>query len=214
MTLSLVLVFLTVLGIQAQDVPLVDVGIKGGYTGSWIRDLGDGQTRDGIKNGYLGGVWVRVQSPLGGVFVQPEVVLAQRGSKIEDQITLDPLQGPLTGAIELTTLDVPIILGKRFNFGEDSGFRIGVGPVFSAVLKAENEAAQSFPDPDDEPGIDIEDEVQTFQAGFQAGLGLDINRLTLDVRYHHGFTHLYDDAVIIPDHRISGFQASLGIRFL
>lgn len=113
--------------------------------------------------GYHAGIFTRLQ--LLGLFVQPEAVLASTGGKVEiydEQTTESSIKN-----FRFTRLDVPMLAGISFF----RVARIQAGPVASVLLSAHQD------------GKAIDDYLNETDWGWQAGVGVDISRLTLDLRY-------------------------------
>ncbi|NJO01640.1 MAG: PorT family protein, partial [Bacteroidia bacterium] len=121
---------------QAQDIPFIDFGLKAGINGSWIRGLEDDFERDGSKIGFQAGVYARLQVPLLGFNLQPELLISQTGGRVRGTF-LDPFDNPYEGTnrLTLTTLDIPVLIGQRYGIGP-IGVRGQIGPVFQMVLDA------------------------------------------------------------------------------
>lgn len=195
----------------AQDIPLVDFGLKAGVNSTWLRGLPLGFDGDGNRSGFVGGAWARFNVPGIGLFAQPELVISQSGGSY----TIDGSAG--SSEIRMTSLDIPIILGKRIGIGP-LGLRIGAGPVFSSILSAKLENSV-----DGELDLKDVDLVNNLQLHLQAGIGVDISKLAVDVRYIHSFSSIFDESILltndqgqpvgdIQDIKVSGFQVTLGYK--
>lgn len=202
----------------AQDVPLFDLGLKAGLNASSISDLDD---KDGQKIGLVAGAWARVKLPLIGLYVQPEMVISQTGGKTKFEETTSffgiETTTEVTSKITLTNLDIPILLGQRFGVGP-LGIRVNLGPNFSTVLSAKSKGEAKITvggvtnSTEDEE--DIKDNINTFQVGLQAGVGVDISKLSVDLRYQHNFTKLVEDAADDDKSRINAIQLTVGFKLL
>lgn len=153
---------LFVLGsVQAQD---FSIGPKIGISQGNVSVNGDGYTTGDSRLGYHVGGFIR----MGGntFFMQPEVLYTNTGGEIS---RIDGAN-TVTYAATFNRLDVPVMLGLKFaNF-----FRVQAGPVASFVLSSE------LRDNLDSP-IDINYNNSTI--GYQAGIGLDIANLIIDLKY-------------------------------
>ncbi|MFT2010265.1 porin family protein [Pontibacter sp. 13R65] len=145
------------------------LGIKGGVSSTKVL-FNDVQSTSEFKDpknitGYHAGAFARLQ--IAGFFIQPEAVLASSGGKIQvfdNQVTTP------TGSsqeFKFTRLDVPILVGYNiFNV-----LRVQAGPVASIMMSAKQE------------GKTIDEYMNESDWGIQGGVGIDISRLTLDLRY-------------------------------
>ncbi|NJO01641.1 MAG: PorT family protein [Bacteroidia bacterium] len=109
----------------------------------------------------------------------------------------------------LTTLDIPVMFGKRIGLGP-LGVRIQVGPVLSTVLSAKSIVDISGVGKED---VDVKDETQSPLIGLQAGVGVDISKFSIDLRYHHGLTGL-DEEDVDDELKISALLLTLGFKIL
>ena len=101
-------------------------------------------------------------------------------------------------------LDIPVMLGLKLG-----AFRIQGGPVAHMFLNSKSEL-------DDIEGFDLNFDEWTY--GYQAGLGLDLGKLMIDVKYEGNFNKLgdqisFDGRDYNFDDRPGKLVASLGITF-
>lgn len=175
---------------NAQYNPAVRFGIKAGANLSNINgsnDLSlssggnafDFRDNDNRSLGFAGGVFFRFGKTL---YIQPEILLSQKGGKFnvyEDGVLND---GKVD--VRFSNLDVPILFGLRVA----KFFRVNVGPMASLRLNKNGKIGDSF---DDITGENSGAEFKNRLAfGYQAGVGLDLGRLSLDVRYEGNFTDI------------------------
>lgn len=147
---------------MAQD---FSIGPKVGVSQGNISVNGEGYSSGDSKLGYHVGAFVR----MGGAsfFIQPEFLYTNTGGEI--------IKENATGEdssidASFNRLDIPMMLGfKIVNF-----FRIQAGPVASILLDYKIEDA-----------FQVAQEVDYRNAtiGYQAGIGLDIGNLILDLKY-------------------------------
>ena len=113
--------------------------------------------------GFHAGAFARIS--LGGIYIQPEALFTQAGGKIE----LDNGVFKDIKEIEFNKLDVPVMVGKKF-----AGiFRLQAGPTVSILLDAEAEGIEE----------EIKSGYENATIGYQAGLGVDLWNLIVDVKY-------------------------------
>ncbi|MEO1654887.1 MAG: porin family protein [Bacteroidota bacterium] len=187
---------------QAQDIPFIDFGLKAGINSSWVRSLPDGQENDGQFIGPTGGIWARVKIPGIGIFVQGEALISRTGGDISTSGVI--------AEYRQTQIDFPILVGQKFNLGP-LGLRALVGPVFTRVLNAELSE------------IDLKDLGVSNESQFslQVGIGADFSRFSVDARYQHGFSNIYEDSFATDingntvseiETKGSSFQVTLGYK--
>ena len=198
---------------SAQETPIFDIGVKAGANGSFIRNITGDFESDGMKLGFVGGVWGRVKIPLIGLYVQPELVISQTGGKFESQgIDGNNNSILLETTANLTNLDAVVLIGQRFGLGP-LALRLNLGPVYSNVLSAK------FKNDSDAPGFeettqDLKEVISSPQFGLQLGVGVDISKFNIDLRFQQNFTKLYDQDLVNEDARISALQLTLAYKIL
>jgi hypothetical protein len=204
---KVILLVVTILAFQmakAQDVPFFDLGIKAGMNGSWLGNLPEGaDKKDGLKYGFVAGVFARIKIPLVGLYVQPEAVITQSGSKMKE-ITANQQVITPESTTTLTNFEIPILLGQRFGIGP-LGIRINAGPDFITVLSAKSKVGNA-------DKVDIKDKINTFQVGLQAGVGVDISKFNFDLRYQHNFTQVMKEGT--DKSKINLLQLTVGFKIL
>ncbi|SFS58597.1 porin family protein [Sphingobacterium wenxiniae] len=175
---------------QAQLLPSFKLGVKGALGFSSLSSEGKLFNSD-TKTGFQLGAWGRVG--LAGFHVQPEVYYASKKAGIK---TANNEEGDAT----FKSMDVPILLGTKIGLGP-VGFRIQAGPVFSFAQDGKvvniSEATNW-------------DAYKKNSTGIIGGIGADISKLTIDVRYEHGLTNLSSTG----DQKIRMWTVGLGFAIL
>lgn len=183
-------------------------GIKAGLSASKIEinEIRDGSLFKGGESvtGYHAGVFARQK--MGMFFIQPELIFTSSGGKIN--VTPPPssttMPNPYDLEITYNKIDVPILLGiKIANF-----IRIQAGPTGSYLLSSEekNSATGAI--------TDILANYNQFSVAYQAGVGLDIGRFTLDLRYEDNLSDFGDKiGNFNTDQRNQQYLLSIGMIF-
>jgi hypothetical protein len=151
--------------------------------------------------GFHAGVYARIM--VLGFYVQPEVLFVSTSS----DVTISSASGSAVSSLSFAKLDVPVLVGKRF-----LGIaRVNAGPVFSQLLTADVRQG----------GLteDIASQYAKSSVGYQIGVGADIWKLRLDLKYEGSFGAIADNISIrgqsFPtDTRPRQFIASVGWRLL
>jgi len=172
----LTIICLAAVGTAAQA-QLFKAGIKAGANYAKLAPKENLFASDN-KAGYQAGLWARVSAF--GFLVQPEAYFTGKNS----EVTL----GSTPGSVKFSNVDVPIMLGKRFGIGP-IGARVQVGPLFSFVVDKKN----TF----DPKAVQLGDIVTDYKDNVQAivgGVGVDISKLTVDLRYEHGLGNIHKSA--------------------
>ena len=146
--------------------------------------------------GFQYGIFARIKVPVIGLYVQPELLF----SKSESTIT----SGAQDVDLSFNRVDVPVMIG-----GQIGPLRINAGPSFSFLTSAESDVAGAV--------LDIKDNYSNTTVGFQAGIGVDILKFVIDLKYEGSFSERFGDAITVAgnsfatDERAS--QIVLGIGF-
>lgn len=156
--------------------------------------------------GFAGGVFFRFGKTF---YIQPELLLSQKGGKFnvyKDGLTNS--QGKVD--VRFSNFDVPVLFGFRVA----KFFRVNVGPMASLRLSSNGKLGESF---DDFTGDNSDVTFKNRLAyGYQAGVGFDFGRMSLDVRYEGNFTEIvkvnFNNATTASQFGKKGnlFQATLG----
>jgi hypothetical protein len=182
---------------QAQT---LDFGLKAGLNFSQMtNNRPDLYTGTANATGFLGGAYGRVG--ILGFFAQPEVVYSQRKGAFTSKVD---------GTAVINTLsyvDVPVLLGFKLAF-----FRINAGPNFQFLVNAKQSASDLAKDPNFS-----KDNFNSSSIGYQAGVGIDLMKLSLDLRYDGNFGSLGNEVNIAGQSfdystRASMWQVSLGFK--
>jgi hypothetical protein len=203
---------------SAQYDPSFRFGIKAGanlsnINGSNDLTLSSGNNPFNFKDndnrslGFAGGVFFRFGK---NVYIQPEFLLSQKGGKFN--VYKDGVQDS-DGKVDVrfSNLDVPVLFGIRIA----KLFRINVGPMASLRMSSNGKIGDTF---DEVTGDNSSAEFKNRLAyGYQAGVGLDFGRLSLDVRYEGNFTDIvkvkFNNATTASQFgkKSNLFQATLGL---
>lgn len=142
---------------------------------------------------YHAGAFARLN--ILGFFIQPEAVFTQTGGRLES--TPNATLANRVADIKFNRLDVPIMAGIRLV----NVIRLQAGPVASTLLSARQD------------GQSIKSFMENSDWGYQAGIGLDIQRLTLDVRYER-ISRNYDDPTNQSNYDLANKQilVSVGLK--
>lgn len=191
----------------AQAQSIFQLGLKGGllinssqlkYTFNNTANYDHSSTKPGFEFGFQ----ARVRLPL-GFLLQPEIVYSRttgtfplntsNGGNAEEQLK-----------IRSNWIEVPVLVGWKFSI-----VRLMVGPSFrfpmDEVLNAGRDEAKVAP------------RLQNFVLGYQAGVGVDLGRLTIDARYCGNFTNITDGGVTsisIPNLKVNEQKVAISIGYM
>ncbi len=144
-----------------------------------------------------------MQAQIGNFFIQPELLFNSNSVDFSVRDIGDGVTEKIFNE-KYQYLDIPLLMG--FKFGP---LRLGGGPVGRVFLHSKSEL------------FDIKGYSQKFDDmtyAWQAGMGLDLGRLMLDMRYQGSFQNFGEHIVFGNqqfnfDDRPGGFIASLGFTF-
>lgn len=185
---------------------LFTLGPKIGISSSKVRVIDDveGIASGDSEVGFHAGLFARVS--ILGFYVQPEALFTSaRGNIVlEESVT-----GNARSVQELTynKLDVPVMLG--FKIGPL--LRLNAGPTFSFILDQDiREEGTSVVN-------DVRQNYNEANVGYQIGVGLDISKVIIDLRYENNLSALgesvtFGGETFPTDMRNRLIQLSLGYK--
>ncbi|WP_165864812.1 porin family protein [Rufibacter latericius] len=145
--------------------------------------------------GFHAGVFTRFN--LSGFILQPELVLSSSGGKFQVPDDNSGANATTVKEMGFTNLDLPILVGYKLLF-----LRAYAGPVASVLIKSDFDAE------------DYKDSFNSADWGYQIGAGVDISRLTADVRYESLNRSYTDPNTGSVDFRNKQVILSLGYKII
>lgn len=156
-----IIILLTAMGLYAQDEG--GFGIKAGLNYGSNGDISSaGQTvadSPDEKIGYHFGIFTKID--FGILYIRPELSYTVLNSEYDNNVGL-----------EVKKIDLPVLVGIEI-LGPLHAF---VGPSFQYILDTDLE------------NIDLEDVQNEFSIGMQIGVGLNLGKMGVDLRYERGLT--------------------------
>jgi hypothetical protein len=168
----LVFIFVLAFAKSNETFAQFSLGIRGGVNFSQLKtdntqSVGANlqQSLD-TKTGYVGGVYARIGSKL---FLQPELIFSAKGGSVN----ILKNGTSQTIAIDYTNFDVPLLVGYKFG-----PIRVNAGPMASFTVSNSglDEALKSV-------SSNLGESFKKASYGYQAGGGVDIGSLSVDLRY-------------------------------
>jgi hypothetical protein len=189
-------IFLTgAIATQAQVLPSVQFGIKGGVNLTSLSSGGSSLAADN-RAGYLGGFYARFGA-LGFNF-QPEIYITSKNVDINTS-------NNTKGSAKFTSIDVPLLIGAKVG-ALGIGGRFYGGPLLSFAINKDKSVFNAI-------GGATSFDYKDSNVAFQVGAGLDIQRLGIDLRYEAGLTkQTYVTGGSEYKTRVSLFNLSLAYR--
>jgi hypothetical protein len=212
LSLAVILLFITsVAGAQSR------FGIKAGLNFNTLQDVTEsGSVENAWKaqTGYHFGVAWQIKVPLLGLAIQPELMYSKVKTSFVDAYMASPNQNPnlitpgaalLPTEIEIDYLTLPINLQLGIDMLVFRPF-IVVSPYITLALQ---------------DGVDLEDQdynINRFNYGVGAGIGVDIWKLQIMAKYNWGLGKLVTAGETTweqkyGDAKLQGFQVSAAFLF-
>ncbi len=138
-------------------------GVKAGLTmlSTDVRSWNDAREKLKANDvGFTAGIMARLNLPVPGLYVQPELIWNNARYKITDS------EGKKTKEA-YNNLELPVLVGFKLLF-----FRANVGPVFN--LKTFEKGSNNY-------------DIHRPDIGYQAGFGVTLRKFEVDFRYHGYF---------------------------
>jgi len=184
-------------------------GIKAGVT-TYNMKLGDflvtnstaaedfGLAVKDARFGYQFGLWARMGK---GLHLQPELLLSTNRVEYEVASGNDVFLQEET----YTNLEVPVLLGLKLG-----PLRAQAGPIARFFLGSDDKLAEVIDN--------FESDHDRFKLGYQAGFGLDLWRLQLDLRYEGSLKHFGESITLAGqpiglDNKAGRVVATVGMSF-
>lgn len=194
------------LAVAAMSAQIFSMGVKAGYNvtlergqvfSSAIQETFN--VKGNLQNGFNVGVYARIGRAL---YVQPEVNYNYYTYK-QDLAT--PLGAIETKKYVMSTFDIPLLVGYSIINSSFFKLRVMAGPRFS--FNAGSTKGGSWEE--------YVETVRDARVGLDCGLGVDVWRFNLDVRYNL-FPDLYKrqdhEGNVINSNVLNQFEVSLGFR--
>jgi hypothetical protein len=175
-------------------------GVKAGLNFSEMSNKNALYSGTSSATGFVGGVYGH--AGILGFFVRPEVLFSQR-------------KGAFTSTVDQTAvintlnyIDIPVLVGYKLAFA-----RFNFGPNFQFLASAKQKATQAAKDQNFS-----KDNFNESAIGFQAGVGVDVAKLSIDLRYDGNFNNLGKEVVTAAGNKIdystraSMWQLTLGFK--
>jgi hypothetical protein len=190
-------VLLAIVGLAA---PAGAQEIKGGFSMSTIHfspESGDPDLSSTERlTGFVGGI-AFVGGNLGaGGGLQLEVLFHQKGAR--NLLRSDD-------ELRLGYLEIPVLYHKDVYSRGPRAVYVIAGPAFAFNVQATYE--------DDGDKEDVQEEIENFDLGLVAGGGVELRRLTIEVRYTWGLRRVFQDGDLAGAFRNRSFSFTVGIRF-
>ncbi len=163
----------------------IDFGLRGGLIANnfkvddysdEIESMESGDTKLGVQLG----IYTKIK--IATFYVQPEFLLTHTAGEIslkdEDIIASEVLE------LDYTRIEVPVMVGMEiFNF-----LKLYAGPSFALNLNSDIKIKET--------SEEIEDRYKDSTIGYQVGIGIELSRIQIDLRYGGSFDSIMDGVEI------------------
>jgi hypothetical protein len=192
--------------LHAQDTNVTtEFGVKGGFNMSNLIDRGDDVNDNNVLYGFNAGVYATL--PISDfVAIQPEVLFTTKGAELE----YDGAFGSGNSKFKLNYIEVPLLV--RVNITKNFNIHAGGYASYLVSSKVTGDGTFEF---DEE--IDTDD-LNKFDAGIAAGVGVDFSPVSIGVRYNYGLTTIGKERTTLgttytfPDVRNSNLTVYLAYK--
>lgn len=195
----ILIVFLTA-GWATSQAQTFNLGVKAGVN---LAKINSDFASEENRLGYQIGAWARIGGK--SFFVQPEAYIGSKGNKFISFTNNNNNEVAAEGKVKFTTLDIPVLLGTKFG-ANNLNFRVMAGPVISFVLDDNSTFNSAYQQATDFSNY----KNQAF--GIQAGAGVDIGSISVDLRYEAGLSNISKSDRYSQKPNL--FQLSLGFKII
>lgn len=158
----------------SQVLPSFQLGLKGGV------NLTKFSTQNTFSSdnraGYYGGLWARIGAA--GIHLQPELYISGKNTTLKDGNGVE-------NKVDFTSLDIPVLIGTKIG-AAGVGIRLNTGPVVSFILNKDQSISSAA-------SSAFKGNFKDQNFAWQFGLGADISKLGIDLRYEQGLTKIGKD---------------------
>jgi opacity protein-like surface antigen len=202
----LILLFVLAFAKANETFAQFSLGIRGGVNFSQLKtdntqSVGANlqQSLD-TKTGYVGGVYARIGSKL---FLQPELIFSAKGGSVN----ILKNGTSQTVAIDYTNFDVPLLVGYKFG-----PIRINAGPMASFKVSNSNGLDEELK----KVSSNLGESFKKASYGYQAGGGVDIGTLSVDLRYEGSLSEVsaLSSSNINFSQKANLWQLTVGLKLL
>ncbi|KAF2081834.1 porin family protein [Flavobacterium sharifuzzamanii] len=162
--------------LHAQDNNVnTEYGVKGGFNMSNLYGSGDDVDDNNILYGFNAGVYATL--PISDfVAIQPELLFTTKGSKLEYNSAF----ASGDAKFRLNYIELPLLV--RVNVTKNFNIHAGGYASYLVSSKVSGNGTVDF-----DQNIDTDD-LNKFDAGLSAGVGVDFNPISIGLRYNYGLT--------------------------
>lgn len=175
------------------------------YNGQEVRD----NLRESLdsKTGFVGGIYMRFGRHL---FFQPELLVSNKGGSFDIVQTDNNVERINEVKVKFRSIDVPLLFGLK-----GGPFRINAGPMVSFPIGDNERLKEAFRSYTTQ-GLD--NALSEAIYGYQLGAGIDIFRLSIDVRREGTFSNVasfqVNQSSTTVKQKLNSWQVTIGIKLI
>ncbi len=140
--------------------------------------------------GIHGGIFARINIPVLPIYIQPELLFSSVGGEYQVTSVVNDVDAQTSVKdVKFSRLDIPALLGTKFG-----PLRLNAGPIFTFILNEDNGFADAVREASQITNAEQDNKGAT--VGYQAGVGLDLWKLALDVKYEGNLSKLGDGVTV------------------
>ena len=202
-TLITITLFITSISAYAQ---WFSIGIKGGYSSILERNQGFENTfniKSNLQNGFHLGLYIRMGRTW---YIQPEALFNYHN--YNSTLSYNNSNINNNKKYQTNTIDVPILLGSHIINTNMFKIRAMIGPRFNFNIGST--VAEEFNDIES-----LTETIRNTRLGLDCGIGFDIWRIMLDVRYNlmqDIYQYQNSEGTTLNKKPLHAIQASIGYR--
>lgn len=175
---KLIAVAITMVAFTTVSKAQFEIGARAGVNLSQVRGEGSGSdgefwnTNETRSTGFTGGIYTRFGDKL---FLQPEFIISQKGGTTTGVFGVER-------TFKQTYFDIPVLVGAKVA----DVLRIQAGPVATFLVNEDDGFFENL-------GIqNNDDEFRKAILGYQLGVGFDISKIRLDMRYEGNVNDVFN----------------------
>jgi hypothetical protein len=183
-TLLTLLIISTVLHAQPP------IGLRTGvnFSDQYVEKDGAEEARNS-KAGFMLGMYFTA-AVNDKIAIQPEIMFSKMGSEAVDSDLTYPFN----------YLSIPVF----FKYNISRKVHVHAGPQFGVLLTARIADNNSF--------VDVKESFKGTEWGANGGIGVNLGRTDIGVRYYYGLSNIVKDATVAETYKNSALQLIIGYR--
>jgi hypothetical protein len=188
-----------------SDNVTTEFGVKGGFNMSNLYDNSDDVNDNNVLYGFNAGVYATL--PISDyIAIQPELLFTTKGAELEYNEA--GFEG--NAKFKLNYIELPLLV--RVNITKNFNVQAGGYASYLVSSKVTGDGDIEF-----DENVDTDD-LNKFDAGLSAGVGVDFSPISVGVRYNYGLTNIGKERTVLgetyrfPDAKNSNLSVYLSYK--